>query len=170
MKRNPALRKSCALAIASTLWVAAAHGDGWYAWGGGDAVIGYRAPYGTTQPLDEELLVPVSIWGEVKNPGYYNVPDGADVVRLISYAGGPTEFANLTNVELTRPDSGAEAIDIEHYLDSGDVGAVPVLKPGDTVYVRKNTKYAWREFVTLVSELAVIAGTALLYIEVAGKK
>ena len=118
-------------------------------------------------PLDEELLVPVSVWGEVTRPGYYNVPDGSDVARLLSYAGGPTEFANLSRVKLTRPDGGASAVDIKQYIDTGDVVAVPVLKPGDTVYVYRNEKYAWREFVKVMSELAVVAGTVLLYIEVA---
>jgi protein involved in polysaccharide export with SLBB domain len=89
---------------------------------------------------------------------------------LISYAGGPTEYADLGRVKVTRPGGGVPArVDIRRYLDTGDEAGVPALQPGDTVYVPRNTKYAWREFVGVVSELAVIAGTVLLYIEVAGR-
>ena len=166
---NRALRKACALATAAALSATAAQGAGRYVWDvGGENATGYRAPYGTTKPLDEELLVPVNIWGEVRDPGYYDVPDGTDIARLISYAGGPTEFASLKSVKLTRPESGgADAVNIDYYLETGDVASVPVLQPGDTVYVSRNKKYAWREFIKVVSELAVIAGTVLLYIKVA---
>lgn len=44
----------------------------------------------------------VHIWGEVKNPGEYKVPDGTDVLGIISKAGGPTDFSRLSKVKLTR--------------------------------------------------------------------
>lgn len=166
---KPAWRKVRAAALGVALGAVAAQG-GSYVWRSGEATAESGGPYRTTQPLDEELLVPVSVWGEVRDPGYYDVPDGVNATGLISYAGGPTEYADLGRVEVTRPGSGAPArVDVRRYLDTGDEAAVPVLQPGDTVYVPRNTKYAWREFVTVVSELAVIAGTVLLYIEVAGR-
>jgi hypothetical protein len=159
----------CVLVAATVLGSSAALGSDSYVWTSVEGESNYRASYGSTMPLDEELLVPVSIWGEVRTPGYYNVPDGSDVTRLISYAGGPTEFANLGTVRLTRPGAGGDdAVDVDAYLDTGDVAKSPVLQPGDTVYVRRNKKYTWREFVKIVSELAVIAGTVLLYVEVTG--
>ena len=148
-----------------------AQAAGVYRWEEPPAAAENRQLYGTTKPADEELLVPVSIWGEVEKPGFYNVPDRTDLAQLISYAGGPTEYANLSKVKLTRPGAGAaNAVNVNRYLESGDGTAVPVLQPGDTVYVHKNKRYAWRTFIQVVSELAVIAGTALLYIEVTGKK
>jgi len=170
LRKRGTWSKAAAAFTAVSLLAATARGAGAYVWNEVEEGVRYRVPYRTTKPLDEELLVPVSIWGEVKAPGYYNVPDGTDVARLISYAGGPTEFANLTEVKLTRPGAGAaDAINVKDYLDTGDVGKITVLQPGDTVYVRRNKLYAWREFIRVVSELAVIAGTVLLYIEVAGR-
>jgi hypothetical protein len=168
---NAVKRGICVLTATTIFGVSVAAGSDSYVWtsAGAEADPGYRASYGSTRPLDEELLVPVSIWGEVRNPGYYSIPDGSDVTRLISYAGGPTEFANLGTVRLTRPGAGGdEAVDVDAYLDTGDVARLPVLQPGDTIYVRRNKKYAWREFVKIMSELAVIAGTVILYVEVAG--
>ncbi len=158
------------------LLVAVAYGAEGYSWRVTDSEAG--APinpvspgYGTTRPLEEELLVSVSIWGEVDKPGIYDVPDGTNVAELISYAGGPTEFANLSRVKLTRPEEGnAARVDIKSYLARGDVNALPQLRPGDTVYVHRNAKYAWTAVIEVVSQLAVVAGTVLLYIEVANKE
>lgn len=169
MKLNSLWRKVCATVAVTALCQATAHAAS-YVWKSGEVAADFGTPYKTTKPLDEELLVPVSVWGEVRDPGYYDVPDGVNVSALISYAGGPTEYANLTRVRITRPGSGPSPfVDIRRYLETGDETAVPVLKPGDTVYVARNNKYAWREFVKVMSELAVVAGTVLLYVEFAGR-
>ena len=41
------------------------------------------------------LAIKVHIWGQVHRPGRYLVPDGTDLVGLISFAGGPTSGAKL---------------------------------------------------------------------------
>ncbi len=113
----------------------------------------------------EPLMVSVNIWGQVVSPGKYKVPDGTDVVSLISYAGGPTEFASLGNVRLSRllPSGGENIkVQVEEYLDEPAPGVVPVLKPGDTVYVPKNKKYAWKAFVEMAAQIAIITSTVLL--------
>jgi len=55
---------------------------------------------------DQRLQIRVHIWGEVNKPGDYLVPDGTTVLELISAAGGPTEYANLTHVKLTKETNG----------------------------------------------------------------
>jgi protein involved in polysaccharide export with SLBB domain len=35
----------------------------------------------------------VNIWGFVKNPGRYEVPSSTDLIQLISFAGGPVQYA-----------------------------------------------------------------------------
>lgn len=50
----------------------------------------------------EKLMIQVHVWGEVARPGEYLVPDGTNVLELISRAGGPTAFANLGKIILTR--------------------------------------------------------------------
>jgi len=51
---------------------------------------------------EEKLEMIVHIWGEVNRPGEYRVKDDTNVLELISKAGGPTEFSNLSEVILTR--------------------------------------------------------------------
>ena len=55
---------------------------------------------------EEQLEMVVHVWGEVKNPGEYRVPYETNLVELISKAGGPTEYANLSKIRLTREMEG----------------------------------------------------------------
>ncbi len=50
----------------------------------------------------DELLIKVNVWGFVQNPGQYMVPNGTDLISLISFAGGPREQAKLNKVKLIR--------------------------------------------------------------------
>ena len=43
----------------------------------------------------DRFLINVQIWGQVNKPGLYSVPDDTGIVELLSYAGGPTEDADL---------------------------------------------------------------------------
>jgi hypothetical protein len=49
-----------------------------------------------------ELTMLVNIWGYVQKPGRYEVPSSTDLIQLVSYAGGPSEYADMENVQLTR--------------------------------------------------------------------
>ena len=51
---------------------------------------------------EQKLQIHVHIWGEVNKPGDYIVPDGTNVLELISEAGGPTQYADLSHVKVTR--------------------------------------------------------------------
>jgi len=55
---------------------------------------------------EEKLEMVVAIWGEVKNPGEYRVAYNTNIVEIISIAGGPTQNAKLSKVQLTRQASG----------------------------------------------------------------
>ena len=176
MVRRPLWLKLRAVVSCALLMATAVFGEG-YTWGsattagdeGGETDSALPTTgYGTTRPLEEQLLVPVNVWGEVEKPGLYQVPDGTNVVELLSYAGGPTEFANLSHVKVTRGAGGkGQPVDVSAYLAYGDAGTLPRLQPGDTVYVHRNAKYSWRSFIEVVSQLAVIAGTVILYVSVA---
>lgn len=67
----------------------------------------------------EKLEMIVHIWGEVRNPGSFRVQDNINVLELISLAGGPTEYSNVSEVILTRGDAA--------YLQSADNAATAPL-------------------------------------------
>jgi len=109
----------------------------------------------------DELLIPVNIWGFVMKPGQYLVPNNTDLISLLSFAGGPTENAKLSNVRIIRTDSKLGSriykVDVKAYVETGDERLIPPMKPGDTVIV-KGTTYHWISRVfEFVTRLAVFA-------------
>src|SRR5512143_799635 len=49
-----------------------------------------------------ELTMQVNIWGDVQRPGRYEISTATDLIQLMSYAGGPTREADLSEVRITR--------------------------------------------------------------------
>lgn len=110
---------------------------------------------------DDELLVPVNIWGFVQKPGQYMVPNNTDLISLISYAGGPKESARISKIRLVRhtPDAGEKVIEInvKKYLQTGNQDLIPLLKPGDTIVI-KGTTFSWiQNFFSFLASFAVFA-------------
>ena len=95
----------------------------------------------------DQLLIRVNIWGFVRMPGQYLVPNQTDLVSLISYAGGPLEDAQLKKVRLIRTALGDSTekimiMNLKNFMEKGDVGADPMLLPNDTIIVPATT-YHW---------------------------
>jgi len=107
----------------------------------------------------EQLKIRTYIWGQVRKPGLYIVPDDTDLLTLISSAGGPTENAKLSKVKIIRSTMDGDKIiqvDLKEYLDTGQPELIPILKPGDTVIISGSTYYAFTKAVNWLSEIAVI--------------
>lgn len=90
---------------------------------------------------DQKLTFPVKVWGEVVNPGIYDVPIGYDFMAVLSIAGGPTSAAKLTNVKILRAHKveGEEKmliyVDLLRYIETGDETLVPEVRQGDTIMI-----------------------------------
>ena len=132
---------------------------------------------------DEKLMITVHIFGEVKNPGEYIVADDTNLLELISKAGGPTEYSNLSDVKITRGLIGYSElkkalkkqtnqkfykarllkkqvvrINLKKMLDKEKYRtALPNLQPGDVVRVGKNAWFAWQTVIRVISQLAIVA-------------
>jgi len=107
----------------------------------------------------EQLKIKTYIWGQVRKPGLYIVPDNTDLLTLISSAGGPTENAKLSKIRIVRASAEGEKIiwvDLKKYVESGDEKLIPMLQPGDTVLVSGSTYYAFTKAVAWISQIAVI--------------
>ncbi len=111
---------------------------------------------------EDELLIPVNIWGFISRPGQYWVPNNTDLMSLISFAGGPTESGKISNIRIvpSEPKTKPYNVNIKKYLDTGDSRLVPMLKPGDTVVVKGSTFHWISRFFEFVSRLAVLAQIA----------
>ena len=121
-----------------------------------------------------KLQIIVHIWGEVNKPGQYLVPDGTTVLELISLAGGPNEYSNLSNVRLTREyldnnntsnqsfgntstiNKEIYTINLDKHLKEKKFVYIHVLKPGDVVYVSHNKWYKIQVALRTISQIAIV--------------
>jgi SLBB domain-containing protein len=115
--------------------------------------------YSGTLTGTEQLKIKTYIWGQVRKPGLYIVPDNTDLLTLISSAGGPTENANLKKVRIIRNNGDDEKIifvNLTEYIENGDEELIPILQPGDTVILSGSTYYAFTKAVAWISQIAII--------------
>lgn len=130
---------------------------------------------------EETLEMIVHIWGEVRDPGEYRVSDDTNVLELISKAGGTTQFSKLSDVRITRTNAnfisngsdgrnGSERvsrirnINLEDYLKRENSQVVPILRPGDVVYIPRNSLSTWQNVTGFARDLSVVASVVFLAI------
>jgi len=106
----------------------------------------------------------INVWGNIKNPGRYEVSIATDLVQLVSYAGGPTEDAKLDEVKITRfikTESGVSRAQFLVNLD--DLYRVNesslVLQPGDTIFLDRTNWSSIRDVLSIVTTVAVLTAT-----------
>ena len=121
------------------------------------------------KPLDEVKIYSihtfgwkefVTIQGEVKKPGQYELLDGMTLKDLIAQAGGLTEAAYDASAEVSRIADGSTTsvqvlqaeIDSDYGVDRDPSGFV--LRNRDMVFVRQNPDYRPQRNVTLEGEVA----------------
>lgn len=112
-------------------------------------------------PLERREVV--YIFGQVVQPGVFNLDKNMDLLDALVLAGGPTETANLKKVKLFfrgRQQAEMALIDMDHYMRRS-VPLPLLLHPGDAVYVPRR-----RGFSPLLSEAArfVLGSTAAVLI------
>jgi hypothetical protein len=113
---------------------------------------------------ESKLMMKVNVWGAVQEPGSQYVPDGIDLISVLSAAGGPADGAKLSKVRLIRNFNGEKQntlIDLSRCLKRGEVETLPEIKPGDTIIVPKS-RVSLGKFVGVVYHIAVIASVVKL--------
>ncbi len=130
--------------------------------------------YSGTMGDEEQLRIYTQIWGQVRKPGFYLVPDDTDLLTLLSLAGGPTEDAKLSKIRIVRPsEEGGQGeviwINVKKYLDTGDFGIIPVLKPGDTVVVSGTVFYGMERVADFLAKFATVLSIYNLYLTIQNK-
>ncbi len=80
----------------------------------------------------------IQILGHVTMPGWYNIPESANIQAILSQAGGAIEGADLSKVSISRKHNGKTKkilADIQQYLLKGDTRILPQLHENDTVFI-----------------------------------
>lgn len=105
------------------------------------------------------LATGVKVLGRVERPGNYDVFFRTTVLDVLFMAGGPTDDANLKKIKIgSLSGQGAREIRInfEEMLDSKDLNKIPIVVPGDVVYIPEK-KITWRKFAGIARDLAAFA-------------
>lgn len=80
-----------------------------------------------------ERTIKVSIAGEVKSPGTYDLPIGAGVVEAVAMAGGAQPRAALTAVKVKRADGSIISLDLFKAMVKGEITDNCKLSSGDLI-------------------------------------
>jgi protein involved in polysaccharide export with SLBB domain len=106
----------------------------------------------------------VRVLGAVNRPGRYQFTDGMTILDLLAEAGGPNRDAlqeRIVVVNLSCCADQARSFDLPGFARSGDVTRLPVVRPGDMVYVPNSAQSDWRLFFDgvrdIVTMLSVVA-------------
>lgn len=120
--------------------------------------------------MGQSIKIRVNLWGEVSRPGIYTIPTDVSLVTLISSAGGPTNYAKLSEVRIIRTDenngqSRVITVDMEDYVDKADQLSTRIeLRPNDTVYVPSSFRRYFSETLGIAATVSGILSTlALMY-------
>jgi polysaccharide export outer membrane protein len=81
----------------------------------------------------------ISVFGAVNRLGSSSMTGEVSLLDLLIGAGGLTDDSDLEHIKIWRAADNSQAIEVNlnSYLDSGNIRGVPILHPGDTVYVPK---------------------------------
>lgn len=121
-----------------------------------------------------DITMEVNLWGYVRNPGRYEISTSADLVQLLSCAGGPTAEAKLSDVVITRviKKDGVDTrsrltVNLDD-LDRIDKSTL-VLYPGDTIFIDRTGWSSFRDVLSVVTGVAVVT-TAIVSIVISANR
>lgn len=121
--------------------------------------------YYKIQDRPGELTKKVNLWGYVNNPGRYEVPASTNLIQLVTYAGGPKEYASMSDIRIFRVTN-----DITTELDGVDLDDPARTRPEelalyneDTIVIESTAWLSWKEFFSFISApLAITSSIAII--------
>ncbi|MCG7499919.1 SLBB domain-containing protein [Vibrio sp. Of7-15] len=77
----------------------------------------------------------IYIMGEVRSPGAYENDGEAGLIDVLANAGGPTRFADTTQIQILRSDSPKIIVDLVQYSTNPKNYVLPHLQAGDAIFI-----------------------------------
>ncbi|MFZ5949001.1 MAG: SLBB domain-containing protein [Stygiobacter sp.] len=126
----------------------------------------------------EAVNIKVAVWGWVRYPGRYIIPNYTTVSDLISYAGGPLEGANLEDIRVlrTKDDESQELITLtfndimyDNKLELKN-RKIPKLQAGDILVLPGEPRLYARDKVAIwTSVLSLLISLTILILNITKK-
>lgn len=115
--------------------------------------------------LEKPKETVVRVLGAVARPGRYTFDNHMTLLDLLAEAGGPKNSALQDRIMvINRIDGEAHSrlFDLVDFAKSGDYSRLPVLRPGDTVYVPSKEQSTWYRVVSTLQESITVLSFARL--------
>jgi hypothetical protein len=107
----------------------------------------------------------VRVLGAIGAPGRYIFNDEMTILDVLAQAGGPTGNAYngaIVVVNLSCCRDQARTFDLEKFAQTGDVDLLPIVRPGDTIYVPDVSQSPFRQFMDGVTDITRIVTLVVL--------
>ncbi len=136
----------------------------------------YGASYDCSDPTG--MNIKVSIWGFIKFPGKYLVPQNSTVSDILSFGGGPSPDAYLDDIRLLRtlPDSTQEIykFDYNELMFEKTVTSKQfkdmIVQPGDILVLPGEPRLYFRDYLNLsINIVATLVSLSILILNIARK-
>ena len=91
-----------------------------------------------TVTITSTLTQKVAVLGEVTKQQNYPLTTDATLIEVLSAAGGTTVDSDLRHVKILRRMKRQPIdVDLTWYMENGNLDAIPIVHPGDTIFVPK---------------------------------
>jgi polysaccharide biosynthesis/export protein len=83
----------------------------------------------------------IAVLGAVTNQNNYPLTNDVTLIEVLSAAGGATLESDLRHIRIIRNGLTDQPIDVDltAYIENGNIEAIPMVRPGDTVFVPKKS-------------------------------
>ncbi|WP_087025890.1 SLBB domain-containing protein [Thaumasiovibrio subtropicus] len=97
----------------------------------------------------------VYIMGEVQSPGAYENSTGAGFVDVLANAGGPTRFADTTQIRVLREAGDSFLINLVQFSQDPRRYPLPDLRPGDVIFVPEKIDFNEKSWLKVTGDRAI---------------
>lgn len=105
-----------------------------------------------------ERLIPVRILAGVRNPGTYYIPEGTDLITLLSLSGGLTSTANAENIRLNEWQSKKmRSVSLPDVMEQPSKYNLS-LAPNDVLYIEDKAPAVSNNTMQVISLLSALVG------------
>ncbi len=106
----------------------------------------------------------ITVLGAVTRQENFPLTNEVTLVEALSMAGGVTAESDLRSVKILRGGLNGQPIEIDltYYVEHGSIEAIPIVRPGDTIYVPR-TDNVIRELSVFMRDVIFIFGFFQLF-------
>jgi len=103
----------------------------------------------------EKTGTQVFLMGEIKNAGVYEIKENTTFIDVVAAAGGPSRFADTTQIKIIRHDGGIIKFNLNNYVNNIGNETIPNLLIGDVILFPEKASYAESAWLKIPPDNAV---------------